>query len=189
MKIKVKKRLLDTKKIIAIVMLLVLVLALTILYLFLQHKLNINNSSSQKSSTSPVVNLDKPTTEQKAAGEDTKLNSNNNNDETNTTPSSTDNQKRLVAVTIPAANVNSSVLQIRSQINTVDSTGICSLTLTGPESKVITKTSEVQALASTSTCKGFDVPVSELSTGSWQVDLTFNNSSLTGMASKTITIE
>ncbi len=185
MKIKNKKRLLTTKKNATIALLVIIVLVSVAAYMYWRNKQIDNTSTSQQNNPSSTINLDKPTTEQKAAGEDTKLNPNDN---TVTTPSA-DGNKDSVTVTIPAANVNSSVLQIRSQINTIDNTGTCTLTLTGPNSNVVIKTSDVQALASNSTCMGFDVPTSELSAGNWQIDLSFSNDKLTGSASTTVIIE
>ena len=97
--------------------------------------------------------------------------------------------KSSVTVSITAANQNSGVLQIRSLIETVDSTGTCTLTLTKSGLPTVTKTAGVQALASSSTCQGFNVPVSELAKGTWNLNLLFENGTLKGEASKTVDIQ
>jgi cytoskeletal protein RodZ len=97
--------------------------------------------------------------------------------------------KSLVTVSITAANQNSSALQIRALAEVVDSTGTCTLTLSKTGYTSIVKTSPVQALASSTTCQGFDIPVTNLAKGSWNIDLIFENSTLKGEAIKTIDIQ
>ncbi len=143
------------------------------------------------------VNYDKPTDEQVQSGKDIKQESVNkeskpsSNSNTDTpanqgTPDQTTG-KTAVSMTITAANQNSGVFQLRSFISTVTNSGTCTLTLT-QGSKVVTKTAGVQAAASTSACKGFDVPVSELGAGVWQATLHFENDNVTADASQKITV-
>jgi len=93
-----------------------------------------------------------------------------------------------VGVTITAANQNGQTLQIRTLVETVSSSGTCNLQLS-KGSQTITKTAGLQALASTSTCKGFDVPVNELSPGLWALKVTYTNNSVSGNASQQVTIQ
>ena len=147
-------------------------------------------------SSVPGVNLDAPTDEQKQAGENTKdasLNSPeeqkpNNTNETPTPPTPTQGSKSTVGLTITAVNQNPPSLQIRSEIGAVTSEGTCTLTLT-KGTKTITKTAEIQALPRISTCKGFDIPLSELSSGQWNVALHFENNTLTADTTKQITVQ
>lgn len=90
--------------------------------------------------------------------------------------------KKAVEVTITASSLssNSSVYQIRSIIGLVTASGTCSLTLTNGE-KTITKAAAIQALSSDSTCQGFDIPLSELSSGSWSATLRFENEKYMGV--------
>jgi hypothetical protein len=53
----------------------------------------------------------------------------------------------------------------------------------------VTKTAAVQALPSNATCKGFDIPVSELVPGNWQAALHFENDTLTGDTTRGIVIQ
>jgi hypothetical protein len=151
------------------------------------------HSNSQTS-----TNLSPATNDQKKAGDTTKQNSSGTqNSKQNTTGSDqpptptpqANSNKRIVEVSITAANQNGSLLQVRSLISAVVNTGTCTLTLTGPQANPIVKNSDTQALSTTSTCKGFDIPLSELSPGTWQVVIAYNSDSLTGSASKTVTIK
>ena len=186
MKIQSKKMSKTPLIIAAALIALLAVAALTYVYAFNGSILGWSNhktSSNDKPSTN--TNLDKPTDEQIKAGNDIK------NENTDTSPAplpQPGSDKQSVEVIITTPNQNAGTLQVHTQISTVVNTGQCTLTLSRTGQKV-TKTADVQALASTSTCKGFDIPVSELSTGSWQATLIYENDSLTGTASKLITIQ
>lgn len=110
---------------------------------------------------------------------------------TDQTPTPTDQEsgKTKIELSITAANQSGGVLQIRSLLNAIVNSGVCTLSLTGPSDQVITKTAEVQALSSTSTCKGFDIPISELTTGEWRISLHFENTTSIADTTKTITVE
>lgn len=151
----------------------ILLIAAYFVYIQSQNQ-NISNSNESK------VNLTPPTSEQKTAGDEIKDNSINN--QGSTSPES------VVNISITAANQNSSLLQIRTLIEAVISTGKCTLTLT-KNSNVITKVVAVQALSSSSTCAGFDIPTSELSVGTWQSTVDFKNDTLKGTASRSIEIK
>lgn len=142
------------------------------------------------------INYSPPTEEQKQAGENTKdasLNSPeeqkpNNTAETPTPPTPAQGSKSIIGLTITAANQNPPSFQIRTEIGTVTSEGTCTITLT-KGSKTITKTADVQALPRISTCKGFDIPLTELSSGQWNVALHFENSTLTADTTKQMTVQ
>lgn len=101
------------------------------------------------------------------------------------TPSS--DGKSVVDVVITAANQNSSLLQIRVDIATLSS-GVCTLTLSKSGHADITKTAATQSLSNTSTCQGFDIPVSELSPGEWTIKVQYESPSLTGTTTHKIRI-
>lgn len=92
------------------------------------------------------------------------------------------------AITITASNQNGSIYQVRTLINVVVSDGTCTLTLTNGN-HTVAKSSGVQANPSSSTCQGFDVPVSELSPGDWDLTVTFSNETHQAKTSKTVTIK
>lgn len=143
-----------------------------------------------------TINLTPATSDQKKAGEATKQNSlessKQNLSGSDQPPAPTPqpgSSKSSVEVTITAANQNNATLQIRTLISAVVNDGSCTLTLANNSGKNLTYTASVQPLSTTSTCKGFDIPTSDLSPGSWSMTVVYNNDTLTGSASKTITIK
>ncbi len=98
------------------------------------------------------------------------------------------NGKAMVPMTITAANQTSDMLQVRVLIQVVSSSGTCNLTMTKQNSPIVSKTAGVQALANSSTCKGFDIPLTALLPGTWQLTITFENQTSTGSASQSIVI-
>jgi len=78
-------------------------------------------------------------------------------------------------------------LVIRTTIDQALSSGTCKLTLTkGGES--ITKTSDIVANPSSSTCSGFDIPTSELSSGTWTMKISITSGNKTGTITGETTI-
>ena len=105
-------------------------------------------------------------------------------------PTPQPNAKSIVDVVFTASNQSDSTVQIRVLVSAVDSDGSCALTLTSSSSgTVINKQSGVQALSTTSTCQGFDIPLGELHTGTWSVSVLYENPNLTGSASTTIEVK
>lgn len=142
------------------------------------------------------INYNPPTEEQKQAGENTKdasLNSPeeqkpNNTAETPTPPTPSPGAKSTVSLAIPVSHPVPPSFKITAEIGALTNEGTCTLTL-AKGSKTITKTANVQALPRTSTCKGFDIPLSELSSGQWNLTLHFENSTLVADATKQITVQ
>ncbi len=97
--------------------------------------------------------------------------------------------KKNVESVVTAAAQNGSTLQVRSIIYLVTNTGTCKLTMTKSGSSTVTKSAGVQSLPSSSTCAGFDIPVSELSNGQWNVVVNFENDNYTSSATKTVEIK
>lgn len=120
---------------------------------------------------------------------------NNTNETTPTEKTPVSNQpsddgtapENTVTASITAANQNGNTLQIRTLIESVDTNGTCSLTLLKGTSKV-TRSADIQALASSSTCKGFDIPTSSLSPGEWELTITIKLTNKQATVTKTITI-
>lgn len=144
--------------------------------------------------TDTVENVDYsiPTKEQQEAGDTTSDQAKDNANSDDDLPEKDDDQptdytdEGKVNVSITSANQNNGQLQIRTLIETVAS-GRCALTLSG--SHTVTREADTQALASSSTCQGFDVPISELSPGTWDIKINYRDNNNTGSAQKTITIE
>ncbi|MBP9738452.1 hypothetical protein KBD20_02060 [Candidatus Saccharibacteria bacterium] len=185
---KIQKRKMSRKKI------LITTIAVLILFGIGGYLAYVYFSSTNNSSTS--INYDEATSEQKNAGNQTKDSSVDANDKSKpisgsdqpAAPVPQENGKGKISATMTAANQNGSLVQIRFDIGGVTSTGTCTLTLKNG-SKSVTKSTGVQALAGSTTCKGFDVPVSELSPGVWQTTLHFENDSLAADTAGTIEVQ
>ena len=128
------------------------------------------------------VNLNSPTDEQQKAGSDIKKESLENENKSENSPT------QNIPIIISAANQNGNTLQIRSLIQSVLGSGTCTIELSRNDQK-ISKTSGVQAMSSSSTCQGFDIPVSELSPGTWTIHLTISSEGGAGSASRTVEIQ
>lgn len=143
------------------------------------------------------INLDKPSEDELKTGSDTKqqtVDSDENKNQPGSDPTPDpqpieNSDKKSVHAEITAANQDESFLHVRILIQTVASNGTCNLTMTGPQDKTYTSTAAVQPLPSSSTCRGFDVPLEKLSSGTWTIKVDFNNDSLTASASKEVVIK
>lgn len=140
---------------------------------------------------SPTINLKPLTSEQKKAGEIQKKaivipDRNAKQNLPGTTPADTSTGSDVV--TDITAFQDGDAVRVRNLIKTVASDGTCTLTLTNGNTTA-TKTSGIQALPSSSTCKGFDVPTSELSPGDWNITIAVTINGSTGSASKTLTVK
>ena len=149
-------------------------------------------------SQTTTTNLNNPSTEQIKAGNTVKQTTIENSDKGTTTgsdplpsptPPATPGDKPTVGMEITAANQDGGLLRVRALIQTLSSSGNCKLAMTGPGGKIYAANASVQAVASSTTCQGFDIPVSSLGSGNWKINLTFSNDSYTASASRTVTIQ
>lgn len=190
---KIKNTELKSKKvkiIIATIVTILLLLVIAIIYIYQFHGNVFGWKASQDTSndnSTNIIDYGPATDEQIQAGNDMKSGSSSD------TPSSptpiTGSDKKNVQLTITAASQNNPFLQIRVLIGAVESTGTCTLTLVNTDNPTITKTASTQALASTSTCKGFDVPISELSIGKWNITINYSSDALIGSVTQDIVIK
>lgn len=127
-------------------------------------------------------NLETPTDEQVRAGNEAKLKTIENDKAGN----QNDDITSSLPVTV-AATVSNRTLYIRSSIDALRITGTCDLSLIRDTSK-LNKSVPVQALAQSTTCQGFDIPLSELSSGEWTISLTVTSGDETGSATTKVTI-
>lgn len=148
-----------------------------------------------KTDTASSINYQAPTSDQIKNGDDIKKQSLDNQNKPGASgsdqpsnPTPNDNGKSTVEVDITAANQNGSTFQIRSLISALDNGGTCTLSLTRSGYSTVTKTASVQNLSNSSTCAGFDIPVSELTSGDWNAILSYSSSTLQGSSSQTITV-
>ena len=89
--------------------------------------------------------------------------------------------------TISYKNVYNNQLILRVTVNQVLSSGSCTLILQRGD-RLVTKNSEIMQNPSSSSCAGFDVPTSELSTGIWNITVTITSGSKTGKVTETVSI-
>ena len=80
---------------------------------------------------------------------------------------------------ITSANKVGNTLVLRININQYLSSGTCTLNLE-KNGAVVEKTAAIFPTASTSSCEGFDVPMSELSEGNWKVTISLSANGKTG---------
>jgi hypothetical protein len=134
------------------------------------------------------VNSSPPTDEQVQAGTEAKRQTVENNEITK--PDGTDGKtSQQIAATITSANQNGSSVTIRTLITgSVSSSTSCSLTVTN-DATSITKTAAAQSLASSATCQGFDIPVSELGAGMWSIQLTVTSGTQSTAASTSLIVK
>jgi len=85
------------------------------------------------------------------------------------------------------ASVVNYTLTIRTTINQALNSGTCQLTLTNG-SKTVTKTSQITQNPSSSACDGFDIPTSELGSGTWNITITLTSDNRTGTLTSTVDI-
>lgn len=135
---------------------------------FVSDRQSQNQDSADHDSPKPSSDTSSPT---QTPGPDNATKTPVNNEPTANQPN-TD----TVAANITAANQNDTALQIRTLIETVTSEGECNLTLSN-NNRTVMRTADIQPLANSSTCKGFDIPTSELQPGVWDVtiDITIGN--------------
>lgn len=94
-----------------------------------------------------------------------------------------------LSVVFSAINQTDDTLQIRALIESIATNeGECNLVLTMNDLS-IAKSASLRALASTSTCAGFDIPLSELATGTWSAELSVTSGSSKGSVNKDIVIK
>lgn len=140
-----------------------------------------NTSDETKSSTDETVNYNPPTDEEIQAGNDTK----EQNVNPSTSPGSDPEATSSLAVT---ANNSGTDIQVRTTIAASVQDGSCSVTLTKGSSTVTKPNVGIQALSGYSTCKGWNIPVSELSSGTWNVKVIATYQSKTAIGTTGVTI-
>lgn len=126
---------------------------------FIYQYINSKPKPVNNSGINQKIDLNPPTVDQVKAGEDIKA--------SNGTTTNSSNLSSLITV----ASVNGNTVQIRAIINgAVSGDGTCLLTLSKGDLSV-EKTATTYALPTSSTCQGFDISRSELSTGTWSINI------------------
>ena len=89
---------------------------------------------------------------------------------------------------ITSKSVQDGTLVIRTTINGVLS-GSCQLTLTrASDGKKVSRSAEIVQNPSSSSCKGFDVPTSQLGSGAWNISIKVKSGSKSGTLTERVTL-
>lgn len=128
------------------------------------------------------VNLEEASPEQKEAG-NTAAEQHKNPDN-----SSDEAQGSAPSMEITSLNQTGNSLVIRTMIHTLEP-GTCTLTLTHTSHAEISETADTQALASVSTCQGFDINRSELPPGEWQLHIEYRNEHTSSSINQVVNVE
>lgn len=127
------------------------------------------------------VSYDDPAKDEIKAGEDIKKQSVDPETPASSTPGNVDSELTT------SANFADGTLTVRSMISSSVS-GTCTLTLTKGSSTITKEPVGIQALSNYSSCKGWSIPASELSSGSWSVKVTASYASKTANSTTTVAI-
>lgn len=177
--------------IIAAIILAVLV-AGTLFYFFVFANKSTDEASSENT-TSSSSNDTPESTDSTSSGtktqdpSDTSTTSNttkNSNGLSSSSTSSATDTPKTVAVTVSSFVDNGSSVRVGVDVDTLSSGGTCKLTMSGPGGKTYSASAGVQSLASSSVCKGFTVPKSSLSSGTWTVTVNYSGSNESGSVSQ-----
>ncbi len=137
-----------------------------------------DTTSSQQAEDSEPEYTDGPTDDQIKDGTDIKQQAidKSKNEETN--------EGKEIGIVITRAAQSNGEVQVRVLLEAITS-GTCSLAITnGGES--YSKSADTQTLSSSTTCKGFDIPVSELGTGTWNIKVSFSSDLSSSSTASTI---
>lgn len=158
---------------------------------------------SRQEPSSESTNLGPATAQEKADGDaakkktiDASSSESDNSSSEKTTPDTNaqgsavqpSTPQAAVPIRVTAKSQNGNLYQLRTQIDGLFSTGLCTLTITKGQ-QTVTKTASIQALAQTSTCQGFDIATSELSPGMWNIQLSFTSDQSRGSIVDTIEVK
>lgn len=136
------------------------------------------------------VNYDEPSEEERSAGSDIKKETieseaSSKEDQPNTDTNTGNGSETGVIIT--ALNQTDQSLQVRTLIQSL-AEGSCSLRASGPGGQTKELTADTQVLPNGTTCKGFDIPLSELNSGEWTVAIHYTSEGAFGNAEQKITI-
>ncbi len=104
-------------------------------------------------------------------------------EESSKTPTQNDGEDPNVSASLTgsltSANVSGNSLVLRVNIDQYLSSGTCSLVLTH-ENSIVKKSAAILPTAATSSCEGFDIPLSELGSGTWEIKISLSSGDRVG---------
>lgn len=127
-----------------------------------------------------TVNYEAPTTEQSQIGTSTKekvAEQAKQQEGQTDTPSS----DATIPVTITSVQPGETVY-VRAMIQEMTTRATCKLNMSGPEGKTYSASAGTQALAGSSTCQGFNIPMSALAPGDWKITIKITDDGRSGAA-------
>ena len=131
------------------------------------------------------IDTDAPTDEEKQAGNQAKTNTIEENDQqASESPSPSTNP---LQITMTANGQNGDTYQLRYLLDNAITSGTCKLTLT-KGTQTVTQEASVQVLGGSTTCAGFNIQMSSLSSGDWKATTTVTSGDRTGTNTETISI-
>jgi len=138
-----------------------------------------------------TVNLSPATNNEKSTGDQIKSDSvNDDNQPPKETPSNDANPSTTsTSVLLSSTTQDSTTYHIRVLIDSVLNSGTCTLSMTKSGEQTYSSTADVQAGPSSSTCKGFDIPLTSLAVGNWTTTVTVTSGNTTGMVSQEISVK
>lgn len=99
----------------------------------------------------------------------------------NDTPSGDKTSSNKLTGVITSNSVSNGQLVLRTTINQLVEDGTCDLTLTNSSTgKVVKRSASIIANPSSSTCEGFNIPTSDLGSGSWDITINLTSGDRTG---------
>ena len=128
---------------------------------------NKTNSSSDKKTSSE----EKPKEAEKEDNDNGKTIKQNEGEDPNSSTS--------ITGSLTSTNKSGDKLILRANIDQYLSSGTCSLKLEN-SGNVVEKTADIFPTASTSSCNGFDIPLSELSSGTWSIIISLSSGDKVG---------
>jgi len=133
---------------------------------------------TQPSTTTQQIDYSPPSSDQVTAGASTKETTVDNSIST-----STDQNTSSQPINVSFTSVQpGQTVSIRTLIDLVSGNASCVLRMQGPGGKEYTATASTQAYASSSTCQGFNVPMSSLASGTWTITVTVTDGGRSGSA-------
>lgn len=181
----------NRKKILLIGYIFLLLVAGILVYSYI-NKGGIFANQESVGKTEGTIDLNRPTKQQIQAGKDVKSTSAlNSNKDTSRTDDTTSTGKNNVGVILSSVNQSSGTLVVRTLINKVTTFGVCTLSMTNDRTADrVSVNSRVQALPSSTTCQGFEVPLNSLSSSkTWNLKITFSDDSSQGEVSMEISLQ
>lgn len=198
MKIHQKKKNSNNKKIIILVLILLLA---ALLGAFAYYRYKLSNKSQSATTTSTISSTgsktsnedsesakntsESTTADNKASTAYSTANKTKTNSDPQAATSTNSSTGKTVVSVVTSANISNGVVYIRGGVNNLVSTNAsCYASLKSPSGSTLTKQTTLLRSASTTDCKTIQIPVSELSKGTWTYTLHYSSSDTEGASSE-----